>query len=277
MTVNRISVSAVKSFLFCQRQYYLSNINKIHKKVPSVHFVFGTAFHQANEAVWFGKAPDFDKAWAPLKHVEIDYLNKGTWQSFREKGLVMAETLFKFMKGKVSKKPKPLVELADPIDIGGITLSRRLDVVAEFEGLPAMIDGDGLTISGLMDADLKTSGRKYHPNEAKTSLQLMGYMVPIQAIKVEPEYSIFIVVTKTKKPEVQIVGTKVTREKIDAYTKLFSAVADQINTIGTFAAHYCTECNWCDYKALCYHEPDWKDVYVKSHKPVEIEPPDPQS
>lgn len=276
--IDRISVSALRSYLTCQRQYELSNIQKLERKQQSVYFAFGSAMHNGAEPIWAGGDPDFGKAWRPYKDQDIDYKTAGDWASFHSKGMQMAAVLWSTMKGKVTVKDPKQIELSDNFELeSGVTVSRRLDIVGEIKRMFAFVDGKPKTISGPVILDLKTASRKYNPKDALTSLQLMGYMPPVQSIKLkrQPETAAFLVITKSIKPEVQIVATTITQKKINAFIDLAGTVSSQVNATlkakGKFPMNPGANCNMCDFYDLCYARPGGKKKYQERLPYVKVE------
>jgi CRISPR/Cas system-associated exonuclease Cas4 (RecB family) len=262
LPIDRLSVSGMMSFLRCPRQYELNTIIGIRKKRQNVHTAFGTSFHKGAEPIWRGKNNKFIEAWNEYKDKNIDYLEtRENWGSMMLKGRMMLDSLEEHIKDKIDTK-NPIVELSDPVKIKGVTLSRRLDLITSVKKLPMTVDGIDKKVSGGVQFDLKTSSRRYGPFAGKRSTQLQGYAVALESAKPEVpvEHSAFLVVTKARKPEVQIVGTKIDKKTVKTFMSSFLGVVAHINT-GHFPLNPGDHCNYCDFKNICFDIPGWKKLY----------------
>lgn len=259
----RISVSALRDFIHCQWKYALTNVLKIERKRKNSNLAFGSAFHEGSEPIWNGKAHKFEAAWLKFaKDKSVEYKSSESWHSLKVKGTRMTDALETAVDGKVLSGS--LVELSDPVMVDKHLVTRRLDFVGEVKNLSAIIDGKEKKLNGQVILDLKSASRKYGLLDGQSSLQLRGYMLPLNSQpNVKPKHAAFVVVTKAANPQVQIIGTKVNETAIADFKRNVKIAAAQVS-LKKFSKNMGNHCNWCDFYECCYRTtPDWQALYKK--------------
>jgi len=269
-SLEKVSVTGFDEIRQCGWKFYLSNILRIRNKSVHVSRPFGTAFHTALQGLWKGTSIDFSKAWKAFKKSSVQYDPGDSWETYLEKGLRMVDAVVQTVEGRFQLQSAP--EISDVVDLGGVKLSRRVDLVATLDRLKAIGSNGPVIVSGRSILDIKTASRMYSKDKAATGAQLTGYNVPATEKKTRSvldgkfENVGYLVATKAKDPKVQyVVAPGRTQEEIGDYV---NAVKQYVRAAkkGFFPQNKGDHCAYCDYRGLCYRVPGWQENLTVVHR-----------
>lgn len=277
-----VSPSALESWLMCGLKYRLSAIEHHTLKKRAAVLAFGTVFHSTAESIWKGKKPDFAAEWRKIKDDKtIDY-GKSSWAQFFDTGVRMTDALGMKIKSKIIPKTSK-IEVMDTVDLGFVLVRRRRDLVIDVHELPTVqATGEPALLSARVNLDLKSARSKYDPLKLLKSLQLKIYALPTKwergkDVTFDRLTSVYAVVTKSAKPDVQFLSRRYTDEEMK---RLLAYVKDVVGIMrsGQFIRREGDHCNWCDFKAMCYEQKGWQTAYAlreahvhKPEKEVEVD------
>jgi len=261
--VDHLSASSVSTYLQCGLKWRLGHVDHLQPiGSVSVHLCFGSAIHKGLEPYWLGEPAQFNESWAAYKSDSNIEYGRNSWLHWCLRGAKMTTAVVDKTIGRFDPT-KSVVELEEDIDLGFIVLRRRIDCLLEVNKLNIMVGGNNVDVSGAILADLKTAGQAYYPDAADWSQQLMTYNIKNPRSLRDIAMSVYIVVTKSDPPRVQIIGRKYSREEVKGQIFRIRHVADSIRS-GIFVQTKGDNCGLCDYKALCYEMPKWQERYSVS-------------
>lgn len=258
--IDHLSASSVSSFLVCGLSWRLGHIDKLTLIEPMrSYFAFGGAMHKGLEPYWKGGEVAFKKAWLTWKTKKIDYYGS-SWLGHYRMGQAMSATVVEKTKGKFDPK-RTRVEITENIDLGFVTLTGRKDVITVAKKMPIMIAGKYVEVDGPLTLDVKTSARLYVPESIERSQQLKTYAIPNPKLHRQQGTHAYLVVTKSIKPVVQIIGKAFSLEEIKGQIERIRWVRDEI-TRGVFVQNQGDHCQYCPFRKLCYSEENWQTSYM---------------
>lgn len=209
--ISYLSVSQIKTFLQCPRQYHLRYIEKAQAEFRSAALAFGTAWHHAlghllgkprgegspaiEELVEvFRTSLDHELADGATAVIFDD--DETTTDSLVDKGREMLDVFVRDYRlpDRVIGLEEPfLLELAHPItgEILGLPLVGAID---------ALVERDGQIIV----TELKSSKRRWGPDQLEQDIQATAYRIAARALGHHDAEVELVVTTKSKKPDVQV-------------------------------------------------------------------------
>ena len=269
--VDTISASSLNTFLACGLHWRLEKVDRLEYVKPKhVALFFGGAVHKSLEPHWKGRDSQFKQVWDRYQHVPMDFGNdRDSWLSYFSKGSKMIAGIVNTTKG-LFDPAKSNVELPAQLNLGYVRLLRIIDVLTYAKKMPILVDGSEIKYTGPVLFDLKTSARRYNDKAAQYAQQLMTYAIPSEKMPFQPELFVFVVATKTLKPEIQLIGTHYDNDDIK-WQKTRFKYAISLMRAGIFIQNKSSEaCRWCDFRALCYKWDGWQEMY-RSRKPAKYD------
>lgn len=257
-----ISASSLNTFLGCGLHWRLSKVDRLELAKPKhVALFFGGAVHKSLEPYWKGRTSIFRDTWARYQHTKMDFGNdRDSWLTYATKGSKMVAEIELATQGRFDSSSS-LVELPNNYDFRFVKLLRYIDVLTDVKNLPILVNGQETEFSGQAVLDLKTSARVYYNDAAATSQQLMTYALKSSKPEVHPEMFIYVVVTKSLRPKVQLLGATYDQDDLMWHMKRIRMAIGMMRA-GIFIQNKSQEaCKWCDFKALCFKQPGWESAY----------------
>lgn len=243
--IDHLSYSSISSYLQCARHWRYRYIDR-QPSPSSDALLFGSAWHKMISLVASGQG----------------HLGKSTLGSLNAWHTVMA-TMKELQDNPIADGVQELGErlLAAPEIVNAIGRLDPVHLDYEIElhvpGLPVPVTGfiDMIAADGLI-YDFKTAGKKWTQDQADASLQPTVYLAALQqsGLVSLPAPFRYMIFTKTKSPEVQIIDTVRTAADVLAFYELAREVWRAIeagiyvpNGIGSWK---CSQ-NYCEFWNLC--------------------------
>ena len=238
--IDHLSYSAINHYLSCQRSYKHKYIDGIPVN-QSEALAFGSAWHKMISLVVGSGTMTVNEAWSnPEIHKSFDwqsdmeYVNLANRMIESSREVIVRLTPYKAMidhkvEFTIPQCPVPIIGYID------------------------MIDHDKVPV------DFKTAGRKWTQQAADDSLQPTFYLAGLHAqgfIKSSdfPYKFRYMVFTKTKKPEVQILETTRTSSDVlalfDLIGRCWDAIEQGIWLPSGIGSWKCSS-NYCDFWDRC--------------------------
>lgn len=249
--IGHLSYSSISRYLKCGKQWKFRYLDKLEEE-SSDALQFGSAWHKMIryylEESFSGNTKlydriDFGSHWSQAIEESCTEENAGELMQLGEKMLTSP---------KITKTIQGLGPTIDPESLEMKTELRIPGVPVPIIGFIDMIQNDGIPI------DIKTASRKWSQEQAHTDLQATFYIAALeqlQMIKLPAKFK-FMVFTKTKNPDVQILETTRTHQDIFALYGLVNEVWQAISREvfpptdpgNWWCSHkYCGFWNVCEY------------------------------
>ena len=239
--IDHLSYSSISSYLQCARHWRYRYIDR-QPSPSSDALLFGSAWHKMISLVAGGN--EIKKSWLEATSKTFE----GTEKSISDDNFNNAVDL------GIRMLAVPEIHAA----IQGLNPT-HLDYEIELHvpGLPVpvtgfvdMIAADGLTY------DFKTAGKKWTQGQADSSLQPTVYLAALQqsGLVSLPASFRYMIFTKTKSPEVQIIDTVRTAADVLAFYELarevWRAIESGIYVPNGIGSWKCSQ-NYCEFWQLC--------------------------
>lgn len=234
--INHLSYSSISKYLKCGKQWKFRYIDKLQEE-SSEALSFGSAWHQMIRMKLSEQKP-IEDCW--LSAIEQNPISEEMF--YLGNKMLTSEKITNTIQG-LSVNPESL-ELPTELTIPGVSVP--------IIGFIDMIDLDGTPI------DIKTASRKWSQEQANTDLQATFYLAALEQaglIQLPAKFR-FIVFTKTKHPDVQILETTRTHADVFALYGLVNEVWQAIqrevfmptDPSNWWCSHkYCGFWNVCEY------------------------------
>jgi putative RecB family exonuclease len=248
-----LSYSQLNTYRSCPLRYYFRYIEQIPERTVSSALVFGTAIHAALE-YWFeeqlagNSRPDFDlllaayqQEWQQRDLGGIEFGKKENLDSLTQ----LAERVLKtFIESEFATVEGQILgveeELRDSIIDGCPDLLARLDLIVE-------------TDEAVVITDFKTSRSRWNQQQAEQAgeqlllySELVKELVPGKPLQLE-----FLVITKTKQPNLERYSVPVSQSRIDRVRTMVERVWDGINSGLFYPAPSPMSCGSCPFQEPC--------------------------
>jgi putative RecB family exonuclease len=249
-----VSVSQLKTWLRCPRQYELKYIRGAEPELVPYALVFGSAFHaalaahygekQAGRALTAGELVDvFSTSWA-------DHRDRGVPIEVPEKDgdpVALAQRMLAvFLEHDAGSSPEVLaVEqpvtavLHDPET--GEVLEERLTGFVDL-----LLREDGRTVV----VENKTSARRYAEEQLRFDVQLTAYQLALRQSGVDDVGLRYQVVTKTKLPVVQIEDVRRDEQDEEDFLRTAVGVLRAIDAGVSYPLRG-WQCRSCPFRQAC--------------------------
>jgi len=254
LPIKHLSISSLSEFLACPRKFRLRRIDGLVPQFRPVALAFGTAFHEAAAFGLFqhsqGQAPHSEataqhfrdrlKAQVNKSDVPVLFDDSETEGSLADKGIEMLEAFWRVMplpekvlgieqrfslgiRGPAGEKLPPLVG--------------SIDAAVEVNGKPTIWE-------------LKTGKQRYSEDKLEYHCQPTAYQLAFRARHgVEPDL-LLAVVTKTKKPAVQLVKLRRSRDDEKELLETAASVCRALKA-GVDHVQRSWACKTCEYSEVC--------------------------
>ena len=239
----RFSPSQLGTFVQCQRKYSFQYVERIPvERVPSPHFVFGSAIHAALDAL-YAMPPEqrtvellqqaFRDAWKADPERAGAFTDSDDERAWGLKGLALLERIAE-TEDFQSTVPRALEDWAQVMIEGDRQLFGRIDRVDDHES------GNGVVV-----IDYKTGKCRIAEDGLGDELQAQVYALAVQAT------------LKAAVREVRFVFLEAETERLWEPTELdeieaeLLSLVEQIEATTEFVANPSRACKWCDYLEHC--------------------------
>lgn len=239
-----LSVSQVRTYLRCPRQYEYIYINKMRPPITS-SLLLGRSFHKAIETANRAKLEDgeilsvedvqdtFSEAWDREK-AEVEWEDGEDQGQLKDSGLAMTSHYYQ----EVGQKLRPkLIEKGTTVDIDGVPVKVVIDLV----------ERDGKI------RDFKTAKRAPAKDEADRSIQLSTYAMAYREMTGECESGAQLDYTVNLKsgPKITHLETMIDDNRIERTKALIKGVAQAISSGMFYPVEEGMACSYCPFKDVC--------------------------
>jgi putative RecB family exonuclease len=248
------SYSQISQFLRCPLQYYFERIVKLERPFIPSAMALGSAVHeglaqyhrhlQLNEPVPACCVQEtFLNAWqASEDRRPIQFKDKENRDDMIAQGVALLELYMQ------EPPPQSIVAIEEPLMVplftsNGECLEKPLLAVLD---LLHRNDQDRLTVS-----EYKTSGRRYSELEAEMMLQATSYVHAVQQRFDEKPYVRYVVLVKTKTPQVQYLETIRTDADINRLGDIVQTIERAIQAEAFYPVESTMNCSGCPFFRQC--------------------------
>ncbi len=251
---NYISYSAISTYLNCPLRYYFRYVQGISEDTVSSSLVFGGAIHAAIEL-------HFTTLSAQESRPDLDTLLDAFWASWNERAggseirfgkgedlnsvAAVAERVLRAFQASTATEPNGCIV--------GIEEELRGQVTDDTPELLARIDLLTECRDEVLITDFKTSRSRWSDGQAQNSAdQLLLYSELVsQVLPDKPIGLRFVVLTKTKSPEIQCFEVQRDRQRVERIKRLLSVVWRQIRSRQFYPSPSPTQCPSCPFREQC--------------------------
>ncbi len=237
--IEHLSYSSIRKYLACQKNWKFKYIDKL-ETTSSDALLFGSAWHKMIGLVCAGD--NLDHAWTKSLSEITQEKTDGEYAELAGDGMRMI-TVPEVITTIQGLQPKEL-EYKFEIGVPGVDVP----VI----GFIDMIDQDGAPV------DFKTAGRKWSQQKADDDLQPTFYLMAMQQLGLVslPATFRYMIFTKTKNPEVQIIDTVRTAKDIlnlhSLIREVYEAMQKDFFLPTGLGSWLCSE-KYCDFWSACQY------------------------
>src|SRR5690554_1634752 len=239
-----LSVSQVRTYLRCPRQYEYIYINKMRPPVTS-SLLLGRAFHKAIEEANRAKMETgeilsnddvkdaFSQMWDREK-AEVEWEEGEDQGQLKDAGLAMTSHYYE----QIGQKLRPMmIEQGTTVDIEGVPVKVVIDLV----------ERDGKI------RDFKTAKRTPAKDEADRSIQLSTYAMAYREMTGEHESGAALDYTVSLKggPKITQLETQIDDARLERTKALIKGVAQAISSGMFYPVEEGFSCSFCSFRDLC--------------------------
>jgi putative RecB family exonuclease len=247
------SYSQVSQFLRCPLQYYFERILKLERPFIPSAMALGSAVHeglaeyhrhlQLNEPVPTGNVQEtFLNAWQVSENRQfIQFKDKETKDELLAQGVALLDLYMQ------EPPPQNIVAIEEAMLVPLFTSSGE----CLEKPLMAVLDLLSRDTYGLVVSEFKTSGRRYSELETEMMLQATTYAHAVQQRYDERPGVRYVVLVKTKKPQVQYLETVRTDVDMNRLGDVVQAVEKAIQAEVFYPVESTMNCSGCPFYRQC--------------------------
>ena len=239
-----LSVSQIRTYLRCPRQYEYQYIHRIRQPVTSA-LLLGRSFHAAIEKANLAKLEDgeilsvddvkdtFSEAWDNEKD-EVEWEEDEDQGKLKDDGLAVTTHYYE----QVGQNLRPMmVEHGTTVDIDGIPVKVIIDLVEQ----------------GGRIRDFKTAKRTPQKDMAEKSIQLSTYALAYRQMTGEKETGATLDYTVNLKsgPKITQLETEIDEGRSERTKQLIKGVANAISAGVFFPVEEGMACGFCPFHDIC--------------------------
>ena len=251
--IDHLSYSAVNTYQQCPLKWYFRYVEKIPEEVICSALVFGSAIHSGIERHFqtlleTGNAPTteelleaFDECWTSFDTDLIKFGKGDDTQTMRE----LAKKMFTTFQASHFANPKGTIVAVEE--------SMRAEFVTGVPDVLARVDLAVQSEDELVLTDFKTSRSRWSADQAQSQAEqlllyadLAGRVLDGKQIKLQ-----FAVVTKSKKPVIEVHEVSLDTARLDRTKAVFSRVWDAIQSGNIYPSPSPLNCHSCGYQTAC--------------------------
>ena len=247
------SFSQVNQFLRCPLQYYFERILKLERPFTSSALVLGSSVHEA-----LAEYHRHLQANQPVPEGHIQQIFLATWQAnedrqpiqFKEKETrdeLLAQGVALLELYEQEPPPQNIIAVEEAMLVPLFTSSGE----CLEKPLMAVLDLLNRDDHGLVVNEFKTAARRFGESETETKLQATAYSHAIQQRYDEKPGIRYVILVKTKKPQIQYIET--VRDDADAARlgDLIQAVERAISAEAYYPIESPMNCSGCQFYRQC--------------------------
>ena len=258
--LDHISYSSIKTYQTCPRKFAYKYIEQVAEEIKPSSLAFGSAFHSAVERVQEARIQGlntpaldeimaaFDTAWSnETIGADIQFCKEEDAQTVHELARRMLDAYITYASLEAT--------LPEQAQIISIEHSNRFRLLADVPPVESRIDLLELQGTDLVVSDLKSSRSRWNDTKVAESIPqlvlyatgLMPLMRELGATRIVTK---FIVVTKAKKPVVQVLQPQASQDDVVRLKQTISETWTAIQT-GLFVKRESWACAQCPFKGRC--------------------------
>lgn len=249
-----ISYSAISTYLNCPLRYYFRYVAGLSEDAVSSSLIFGGAIHSALELHFTSLAacddpPDLDTLldafWADWnERAEDTEIRFGKGEDLNTVGSLAERVLKAFQSSDAAKTDDFII---------GIEEELRGQVTSDTPELLARIDLLTQSRDAVLITDFKTSRTRWSISQAERSAdQLLLYAELVRELLLDKPIQLrFVVLTKTKTPEVSSLQLQPDLNKARRVKRLVGVVWRQICSGQFYPSPSPTQCPSCPFRKQC--------------------------
>jgi putative RecB family exonuclease len=247
------SYSQISQYLRCPLQYYFERILKLERPFVPSAMALGSAVHQGlaeyhrhlklNEPLPASCVQEtFLNAWqASEDRQPVQFKEKETRDELLAQGISLLELYMQ------EPPPENIVAIEEAMLVPLFT--SRGECLEK--PLMAVLDLLSRDAHGLVVSEYKTSGRRYSELETEMMLQATAYALAVQERYDERPGVRYVVLVKTKKPQVQYLETIRTDADISRLGDVVQAVERAIQAEAFYPVESTMNCSGCPFYRQC--------------------------
>lgn len=247
------SYSQISQYLRCPLQYYFERIVKLERPFVPSAMALGSAVHeglaeyhrhlQLNEPVPAGHVQEtFLNAWqASEDRQPIQFKDSENREAVLAQGVTLLEMYMQ------ESPPQDIIAIEEAMIVPLFT--SRGECLEK--PLVAVLDLVHRDAHGLVVSEYKTSGRRYSELETEMMLQATTYAHAVQQRFDERPGVRYVVLVKTKKPQVQYLETVRTDADINHLGDVVQAVERAIQAEAFYPVENTMNCSGCAFYRQC--------------------------
>lgn len=259
VALDHLSWSSIKTYATCPRKFAYRYIEQADPEFVPAALAFGSAFHAAVDCIHQARIEGrdvptvesiltrYDDAWKSEVESEIRFAKDDDTITLRESAERMLDAYREFIVAS---------GVGESASIIAIEESRRFRLLVDVPPIDMRLDLLELTASGdLIVSDVKTCRSRWNETTARENLpQLVLYangILPLVkelgAKRIVPR---FVVVTKAKKPVVQVIEPKATQDDVSRLKDQVAVTWSAIQA-GIFVRRESWACMQCPFQKRC--------------------------
>ena len=259
-TLDHISYSSVKTYQTCPRKFAFKYIEGVPEEFKPSSLAFGSAFHSAVERVQEARMQGagvpaldeilsaFDTAWSnETLGADVQFCKEEDAQTVHELAQRMLDAYITYASLEAT--------LPEQAQIISIEHSNRFRLLADVPPIESRIDLLELHGTDLVVSDLKSSRSRWNDTKVAESIpQLVLYatgLLPLmRELGANRIVTKFIVVTKAKKPVVQVLQPQASQDDVVRLKQTITETWSAIQT-GLFVKRESWQCASCGFRHRC--------------------------
>jgi len=259
-TMDHISFSSIKTYQTCPRKFAYRYLENVPEEFKPSSLAFGSAFHTAVERVQEARLQGlnvppldeimsaFDTAWSnETLGADVQFCKEEDAQTLRDLARRMLDAYSSYASLEAT--------LPEQAQIISIEHSNRFRLLADVPPVESRIDLLELQGTDLVVSDLKSSRSRWNDTKVAESIpQLVLYatgLLPLmRELGATRIVTKFIVVTKAKKPVVQVLQPQASQDDVVRLKQTITETWSAIQT-GLFVKRESWACAQCQFKNRC--------------------------
>jgi putative RecB family exonuclease len=258
--LDHLSFSGIKTYQTCPKKFQYKYIDQVPEEFKASSLAFGSALHTTIEKVQESRLQGldiptveqlvaiYDNAWSTeTQGHDVQFCKEEDVQSLHDLAQRMLDAYLTYASLEAT--------LPEQAQIISIEHSNRFRLLADVPPIESRIDLLELQGTDLVVSDLKSSRSKWSELKIQEAIpQLVLYatgLLPLmKELGAKRIVTKFIVVTKAKKPVVQVLQPQCSQEDVVRLKQSVSETWTAIQT-GLFVKHEGWQCSQCPFKGRC--------------------------
>ena len=258
--MDHLSFSGIKTYLTCPKKFQYKYIDQIPEEFKASSLAFGSALH-----IVFEKVQESRLQGLPIPSVdELVAVYETAWSTetaghemmfCKEEDEQTLRDLASRMLTAYRTHAELEATLPEQASIISIEHSNRFRLLADVPAIESRIDLLELKGTDLIVSDLKSSRSKWSESKIAESIQQLvlyaiGLLPLMRELGANKIITKFIVITKAKKPVVQVLQPQCSQQDVVNLKQTVSETWSAIQT-GLFVKREGWQCSMCPFKKMC--------------------------